>query len=274
MSYRLIKRDLKRILKVKNLWMFVFFLISSALCYGNAAILQISPSWLDYILAVFAGRYPVEVNISQPFSDLPPLHWLVSVEGILFLSLDYPLEDLSGEGMQILLRAGSKRKWYLSKCVWNVCNCLVYFLFMLFSGLIWTLFSKGILSLKDYTDVSNMVYEWSIDPDIVTIQMLWISGILMPFLTVAALNLFQMSLCLYTKPVFAFMVTTAALIISDYYESPYFIGNLGMGIRVLAYLESGYSVIQLMIIPLVWVCVSVVAGSIRCRRMDILSRED
>ena len=275
MNYKLINRDLKRgILRKRNLLIPIFFLITQAACCSDAALLHTVPTWMDYLLSAFAGRLPVEVNIHQPVSALPPLEWLAGVGGILFLSLDYPLGDLSGEGMQVLIRTGSKRKWFLSKCIWNIANCLLYATMLLLSGLIWTFLSKGDFSLVKYTDAINMVYEWTINTENIAPELLFLTGFLMPFLVMISLNLLQMSLCMFTKPIFALMLALAVLIISVYNDSPYLIGNIAMGIRTLAYIEKGCSVVQLLLVPLVIICLSIIIGSVRFGKMDILLRED
>ena len=56
-------------------------------------------------------------------------------------------------------------------------------------------------------------------------------SVLLPYLTVSALSLLQMTLCLVLKPILCFLLSEIILLVSVYWTSPLILGNGAMGIR-------------------------------------------
>lgn len=155
-----------------------------------------------------APRYEPENN--SEFS-LPVL-WLLFYLYGLFLVGGYTQSDLRGVGKKVLLQCGSRRCWWLSKCIWVLVNETLFFAAALAS--VW--FAAGGGKVKDL---------WGkID--------LW--GISLPFIVLITLALVQMTISLVTRPVFAFFLSVFQLVAAVYWDTPFLMGNYGMAARVEA----------------------------------------
>ena len=82
-------------------------------------------TWGDYLLCLFGGMEPPRGLFQAPFL------WLLLHLGILFFTLPYLRGDLGGLGQQLLLRAGNRTAWWLSKCLWNAAAVVLFYLIAL-----------------------------------------------------------------------------------------------------------------------------------------------
>ena len=115
--------------------------------------------------------------------------------------------------------------------------------------------------------VCKMVADYSLPPTLIP-QML-----LLPLLTMAGLNLFQMALSLFIKPFYSFIVTVAILLLSTYYLSPVCIGNYAMPLRSHMILTNGVGLNTGLLVSVILIAVSVIAGGLVFRKRDILRGE-
>lgn len=101
--------------------------------YGGGA------NWMDMMLYCFRGTSTIEL----------PALWLLVIAGCLLLNLDYMLNDLTLSGQQIIVRCGSRRGWYISKCLWNLCACVFYFALACLTVLVFTWAAGGTAALEN-----------------------------------------------------------------------------------------------------------------------------
>ena len=78
----------------------------------------------DIILYIFRGmRWIVDV---QTDINIPTAYILPNIL-IGFAIGNYPFKDINGYGGMVLMRAGKKLVWWLSKCIWAVFTaCICY----------------------------------------------------------------------------------------------------------------------------------------------------
>ncbi len=226
-------------------------------------------NYTDYLMSVFAGN---------PF--IPPhgiydisFYWLLSVCGCLLINLDYILHDLTGPGHQVLLRSGTKRGWFLSKCLWNLMSCLVYFAVFLLTALVFSLLDGAEvfpIQLGMFTRISfrHMFHRTP------TATKILVVSVLLPFLTVFAMSLLQMVLCLYIKPILAFLCCLVLPFLAVAVKSPLILGNGAMWLRN-EWIHMGVFRIQdLLLGCLLWIAVSFAAGLIRIKHVDVLGTKE
>lgn len=225
-------------------------------------------SWMDYILCCFKGIPPI-LNM-EDFAF--PIQWFLVMGGCLFLNLDYPLNDLTEAGQQVIIRSVSKKSWFLSKCVWNLLSCVVYILLGMLTALIFAVCSGGSASLVNTPSICISVLEIPCS-DTLTVAQALTAAVGLPLLTLMALNMLQMVLCLMMKPVFSFLICICLLIMSLLINSPYVLGNGAIMVRSGILMEGGLDPVVTGLTCLVVIGVGIVAGIIRFDRMDHLRYE-
>ena len=97
--------------------------------------------------------------------------------------------------------------------------------------------------------------------------------LVLPLLVMAALNLFQMTLSLFIKPFYSYIVTAAILLISAYYVSPFCIGNYAMPLRSHMIMANGVGLNTGMLVSVIILVVAVIVGGLVFQRRDILKGE-
>ena len=97
--------------------------------------------------------------------------------------------------------------------------------------------------------------------------------LLMP-LVVAAINLLQMTVSLFVKPLISFIITTAILLLSAYYTTPILIGNYSMPLRSDWMLVNGVNFTVGIVFSVVLILVCVMVGGVVFQRRDILKGEE
>ena len=200
------------------------------MCYRIASTSGFQCSLGGYMLYCFMGIEPIRVSDTMDKLRLP-IMWILLMSGCLYLNLDYMLNDLSLTGQQIVVRSGDRREWFLSKCVWNLMNCGVYILLVGATAAIFTLFTGGDLSLSCDPAALDTLYRGEVKAGTVSPFTVLTVSLFLPYLTVSALSLLQMTLCLAVRPVLCFLLSEVALLLSVYCSSPLILGNGAMGIR-------------------------------------------
>lgn len=179
------------------------------------------------MLYFFRGKEPVEIRWNLESFEMPVL-WLFVMGGCLYMMLDYFLDDLTQGGQQILIRCGSRHAWFLSKCLWNLLGCCLYF-FM--AALTAWIFSHS-LSGAFFGDMEQLML---VLPLRQTPTLSWeqeiLATVIYPLLTLWAVSMLQMTLCLIVKPVISFLISLSLLTLSAYVSSPWILGNGAMSLR-------------------------------------------
>lgn len=249
---------------------------------GDEAVFRgIGPSLADMVLYIFRGKEPI-VGLDIGNAGELPLPWLLVMGGILLLNLDYMLYDLTNAGQQVILRSRSRTGWFLGKCLWNLMSTALCFCVMLLTAAAAALCFGGELSLLNHPDLSYCLFGPFAEGEIMlTRAQTLMAGLLAPFLTIAALSMLQMTLCLFMKPVFSFLICEAQLILALFWKSPFCLGEGAMVMRS-AWVATDYygpeyagvstNVSAVFALAVLIVCVA--AGTVRFRHTDILGLEE
>ena len=111
---------------------------------GNVLIYQAEGFTVgDSLYYLFAG-----VRSESTVLGGYPYMWLLILILILFFTLSYTCDDLSGYGQQMILRSQKRIYWYLSKCIWNVSHVLVFYLVLWVFVITFTVIIGGGLSFE------------------------------------------------------------------------------------------------------------------------------
>ena len=278
--FKLIKYDLGYgIFNIKNLIKYILIItIFSVSCFDfNGAIISLGVSMDiagvsigDWLLYIFGGIKEYSPLSGESF--VLPYLWILNHLLILYFTLHYASDDLSGVGQQMIYRAGGRIKWWISKCIWNFVSVISYYLvsfsvitvFCLLRGCDMSLTFSSFMRYVMYFGSMDLGYEtWDIALEVT----------LMPFLVTLALSIFQMALSLVFKPAFAFIFSSVMLISSAYYLTPYLIGNFSMAVRSSKVVSNGVNLTDGIIAAVLMIIIGIIIGILAIRRHNILSKE-
>ena len=216
---------------------------------------------MDYMLSLFRG--------------VEPTLWLLVTSSCLFINLDYLMKDLTNAGLQIIIRSKNRTYWYLSKCVWNLGSCIIYFLAAGVTCAIFVLATGGKLSAQNTPELSVMLFGLGISEELMlaptcAVLTAWV----LPFLTIFALSMLQMTLCLFIKPVISFIVCFCQLSLSIWLDYAFVLGNGAITSRSGFAVEDGISPTVSAVVAIVVILTSTIIGCVRFQHTDILNLEE
>jgi hypothetical protein len=237
--------------------------------------LSATPTFMDHLVFCFRGMGPIAITEITEKVRIPVM-WLMATGLCLLINFDYANEDISHFGQQILIRSERRVHWWISKCVWNIFSCLLYFVLIWITLGIFSLMAGAVPSLTITPEVSAVsLSEVSTGSNIViTAYESALTVVLLPFLTTLALSLLEMFFSLFVKPAISFLICFSLLIISAYINSPIAIGNYAMIMRSDILIEAGVNATIGIIINTILILFVTVAGCHVFSRQNILNLEE
>lgn len=271
---KLLRHDLRcGLIRWRYLLIFPLSALPCIPCYTDAHLANVSGTWMDYMLYCFKGSVPV--TASPEMSLALPIFWIMAMAGSLLLNLDYFLSDLTQAGQQIMIRSKTRRGWYLSKCAWNLCSCILYMMLLCTSVLLFTLLSGGTVSLQSTPNVMEIyLSELTVEPTLLSGLPGFIAVVLMPLVTLMALNMLQMAVCLLVRPIIGFLISMAILVLSVYCNVPFVLGNGAMAIRSALLVPGGISPGFATLTSMAILLASAILGAWKFQNTDILGLEE
>lgn len=240
--------------------------------YSILSVDGIKGNWIDYLLYLFKGIEPIRfLDYSEPV-QLPML-WLLAVGSCLMLNMDYFIQDLTTEGQQILVRCKSRKQWFSSKILWCFLSSMVYFALLAVVALFWSFALGTGISMENTSDITWLVYDLVEPVQLSNLECI-ICVFLLPFLTIFTINIMQMVLCLFVKPIVSCLVCILALVLAIYWDSVIAVGNGAMLIRNGVFSEEGYSSSTAAIACFVMIVAIVSLGYVKFSRTDILGVDE
>lgn len=276
MFFKLLRYDLKegilREYKKYLLFFFIFIVFCFDLTYKFSLLpIEAESSYFDYVLYAFGGMKPYDPAGSDPFPF--PIIWLAIHLLIGYFTLYYPYNDLMTVGQNILIRSGGRRSWWLSKCLWNMLSVVCCFALAWGAILLFCLAAGVPITNTIFPELLYSIFE--IDDNVPALTgAFWIPLFVLPLLVSLALNLLEMTLSLFLKPLFSFGVYAVVLLSSAYLFTPYMIGNFAMPIRSHMILSNGMTSRMGIMIAGVLIVLCIAVGSIYFKRYDILNNDE
>ncbi|WP_062105421.1 hypothetical protein [Bacillus niameyensis] len=276
---RLLKYDLKNGFLLGAVKLFVLVLLVIAFCIdfylrkSNTYIFEESTpagTFIDYIFYILAGEKEYIPSRTEAFTF--PVKWFLLHLFIFYSTLHYPYRDLSSLGLNILVRTKGRIAWWISKSIWNVCYVLAMYAVIFLTVVVFCLIMQEPITLditsrfvQDLLDAGSPFDSFS--------NKLVLIILLFPLLISLSLNLLQMTLVLFIKPLYSFGVMAVIMLSSAYLLTPFLPGNYAMPIRSEHVVDNGVSASGGIIMFLILVSVSFIVGSLYFRRYDILHDE-
>lgn len=228
-------------------------------------------SFSNYIAYLYGGMAEYVPDPNNPF--IFPVRWLVVFLLILFLTLNYPYDDMQSFGQQILIRTKGRSLWWLAKCGWNICCTLVYHFIIYLTTLIFCLATNADVISGIDSNLLNVVFSTNRATQVPGNKVLPFSILLLPIAMSIGITLLQMVLSLFIKPIFSFLVLSLLMLSSAYFMSPFWIGNYAMLVRYDLMHTRGVHITAGIITSIVLICLAFIVGLIRFRYYDILNRD-
>jgi len=235
---------------------------------GISDINSLSLSYGDVILQQLGAHLPaLDASVVESFAV--PTQWLLMHILICYFSLNYLSEDLLHGGIQVISRAKSKKLWWASKCLWNistVCSCYFVGYGILYALCILT-GKDGSFTLNPF--VFKIVFSEILPNQTKTSCDLFLYLCLLPTIVGITVNLLQMTLTLYVKPVFAFVASCVYFISGLYYANPLMLSNYAMPVRSRAIGIYSFDFLTGVFLCVTFSFIAILVGSHRIRLKDI-----
>lgn len=281
MFYRIFALDVRRSLLGRwkrfsvALLFFVLVAFACKISFSNAYLQspQLSPfaapTLGDFLLYAFGGCDLYIFDLDRPFAI--PFQWLLLILLAIYINFDLTEESSAGLNVQLLLRAGDKKQYWLSKILCITISTSLYFML----GVIVTLGCGsalgGVSSLEIDNLILNVMNLSSMVPREAT-SPAFIPTLLMVWFAILTITLLQQLISLFIKPIGSFLVMAVFLFLSAYFMKPFFFGNYAMMIRNTLLCEGGVDAAEGILILSLVSLASIAGGCVVYDRKDILSK--
>ena len=281
MFYRIFALDVRRSLLGKRkrfsvaLLFFVLVTFACKISFSNAYLQSpeltpfATPTLGDFLLYAFGGCDLYIFDLDRPFAI--PFQWLLLILLAIYINFDLTEESSAGLNVQLLLRAGDKKQYWLSKILCITISTSLYFML----GVIVTLGCGsalgGVSSLEIDNLILNVMNLSSMVPREAT-SPAFIPTLLMVWFAILPITLLQQLISLFIKPIGSFLVMAVFLFLSAYFMKPFFFGNYAMIIRNALLCEGGVDAAEGILILSLVSLASIAGGCVVYDRKDILSK--
>ena len=281
MFYRIFALDVRRSLLGKRkrfsvaLLFFVLVTFACKISFSNAYLQSpeltpfATPTLGDFLLYAFGGCDLYIFDLDRPFAI--PFQWLFLILLAIYINFDLTEESSAGVNVQLLLRAGDKKQYWLSKILCITISTSLYFML----GVIVTLGCGsalgGVSSLEIDNLILNVMNLSSMVPREAT-SPAFIPTLLMVWFAILTITLLQQLISLFIKPIGSFLVMAVFLFLSAYFMKPFFFGNYAMMIRNALLCEGGVDAAEGILILSLVSLASIAGGCVVYDRKDILSK--
>lgn len=272
------KYDLKIGLKKKILW----FLIVAAIVVMTSIALHLrileeekdglelmrSLNSMDYFLHVFAGLKPFNLMENDKFQL--PITWFLIHMILFYFTGKYPYSEIyNNHGANVLMRGGSRSKWFLSKWLWSLVCVVIYY----FVAYIFVLLFCLVAQIPMSFEIQPVDYEELLLPMRDCTMLDTVKLIILPIISSMAAVSIQLVISLILNSLLGFMFMAGLYISSAYYFTPLLIGNCSMFARNGVFYMGGITFRQAIIVSLITMLVSMLIGLFVFYRRDIIGRK-
>lgn len=278
MNYKkLLWFDLRRGLLQKPLFFIVPLLIALISCFDlyhrtmlfsqfETLAVKTQAGFSDFLIYLYSGT-----TTDDPYGGNPFARWMVVLLSISFLTLNYPDQDVHTCGQQFLIRTQGRIAWWLSKCIWNAASVLLYHGLLILAAALFCLLVQADFTGGPHKEFLYNLFQVAPEQRTPAWLPFRCCFLLLPILISLALNLLQMTLSLFVKPICSFLLLSSLLVSSACLASPYLVGNYAMLLRLDAVITTGVPITTGVILSLLLLFLAVTIGCIRFLRYDILN---
>ena len=238
MTLRILRYDIRHGIR-SNAWKYL--LITGVLVFSLVPFLSYTKTYSishvgiqqltlgDVLFYLMHGDKPYHPDVSFEFS-LPQITFLLQA-GFHFILGWYPVQEFGQFGMQVIIRSGSRKKWWIGKCGFCIVALVFYEGLIIGTACFGTLLAGGSFSLEAHGEWIKALYLVNSPPSILPSGKLLLLTLLLPSVVSFALGIWQMALSLVFHPFYIYLVVMGYLYFSTYFTRWYLIGNYAMTLR-------------------------------------------
>lgn len=223
---------------------------------------------MDYFLHIFEGMRPFDPLSDERFQL--PVAWLLMNVVLFYFVGKYPYSEIyNNHGASVLLKGGSRKKWYFSKWLWSVLCAVLYYIATYTIVGVFCLVAK----IPICFEIKPIEYQNLLTPVFSSTPMDTIKVIALPIIASVTAVSVQLLMSLLTSSFMGFMIMTVLYISSAFYFTPLFIGNLSMLARSDMFCINGIKTIWGIFLSAVITALSLGMGMYFFLKRDIMERK-
>ena len=225
------------------------------------------PSFMDSMLYFFRGVKAQDIALGRDFPI--PIMWLWIQIYTLFSIGSYPSDDLSGYGIQSIIRTSKKEYWLAGKYFYCFVQVLINYLAVI--AVVFCL--SSIHGTEFFVIHKELLFDFFEIENDLTFKEVLINSFLLPLFTSVIVSFIYSTLMLKIKPIIAFVIVAAYQIFAVFVKSPLLIGNFSMIMRSSSVLgENGFSSFFALVIESVLLFLTCVSGVFLIKRTDFIEK--
>lgn len=277
MNFRIIKSDLNRgIVKRKYLYitalLVIVFLgivtIMAATRKNASGRYQGSVSLGDVMLLFYRGSKIVSPDSGNAFYISEQYLFLSLC--IAFLVGNYVSKDISGVGLQVIIRCESIKQWFFSKIVWCFVNSIMINLAVIITLTVLCFISGWELSFGIHEEFL-LLFGFGKILTTITMGKIVLLVVIIPLLSTMAVIIVQMVMSLVLSPVIALLIVMTETVAAIFSRSGLLLSNGLMCIRNSYFYMKGTNSLEMIICAIIEIAIALAAGYIYLNKMDMLS---
>ena len=223
---------------------------------------------MDYFLHIFEGMRPFNQLSDEKFQI--PITWFLINMILFYFTGKYPYSEIyNNHGANVLIKGGSRDKWFLSKWMWCIAGVILYYFVAYAFVVIFCLVAQIPISF----DIKPIEHPDLLSPVLESTQIDTVTVMILPIITSIAAVSVQLVAALVTSAFMGFLFMAVLYISSAYYCTPFLTGNFSMLARSSIFRSDGIDAMQAVLISIGIMILSLVAGIWIFRRQDIMERK-
>lgn len=242
--------------------------------YKTYGAVQSHTTFLDLIAEIFHGCDPIARTPNPDIMIALPYFWIAIFVFAVFVSFDYMHNDLTQFGIQVLSRSRKRSAWWGAKCIWCILSGIWFYVLFLLTVLIFCIINEYELLFTNNPDILNIIADRSIIyifkgvPNLNFLQRSWM--LLAPMVVICTLNMLQMLLCLFCKPMYSYLMIIGILLFGVLVDIPAAFSRCAMTTMNNWFFEDGYPTVIGLAVCVILTVVAMVIGTLYFKRYDIL----
>ncbi len=222
----------------------------------------------NLLFYLFQGKEPFSPEMGNAF--VFPVVWLLLFLLPAYITLGYPFQNLTRQGIQVIMRIEKRKYWWLSKCAWVGCCTILYFALCYLAATLFCLVFGIDISFQYAEYVNAEMLDMQLEH--CTEGQVMMLVVILPVMTSLAINLLQLCLGFFFQRVYCFVIISVILFVSTYFHTPIAIGNFAMVKRSIYCVENGMNFTDGLLIDSMVIAASIIVGLVRINKYDILKK--
>lgn len=278
---KLLKYDLKNGFKQNSIKvLFFLFTIATILCVDFYLTKQKTylldgevpiATFLDYACYLFGGMAEFIPALGESFEF--PVRWFLLNLILFYGTLHYPVRDLFSLGINILPRSEKRILWWFSKCVWIIIYTVFSYLIIYGAILLFCVFSSEDISFLITPDFLNRIMDARTTFQEFDNSVIY-AILILPLIITIGLNMIQMLLSLFLKPLLSYLVIIVFCLAGTYFNTGIIWSNYAMSLRSAFVVFDGYSLNVGIVLGVTIIIATMVIGGLIFRKINILEKDE